>query len=63
MGENVTDLSKLRDSMTFMAAASKNYRAKVKSQKEKKEALAIEPQVSSTPDLSTNGETSPFGKT
>ena len=63
MGENVTDLTKLRDSIKFMVGASKIYRSKVLEQKAKREALSIEPQADSSPSISTNGDTSPFSKT
>lgn len=63
MPENVTDLTKLRDAMTFMAGASRNYRKKVKDLKERKEALDNEPQVSISPSTSLKGDTTPSGPT
>jgi len=59
LADNVTDLSKLKASMEFMSGASKNYRTKVKEQKIKRDALALEPQETISPLFNTNGDTNP----
>ena len=63
MAENITDLNKLKESMTFMAVASKNYRDKVRAQQIRKAALESEGQEIITPSSNLNGDTSPFSKT
>ena len=59
MATKQVDLTRLKQSIEYMSKASANYRAKVKEQKEKREALTVEPQGNLTPRTNLNGDTVP----
>ncbi len=63
MPENVTDLQKLRDSITFMTRASKTYRAQVKEARDRQAQLERESPDTTLPSDSLKGDTTPFRPT